>query len=406
MDNADIAVAKRRADLMSSDFGLPLEVIEVRAEVRAFAEKVLRPCSMELNTRVESRDAFPRQILQAMAEAGICAIPFPADVGGRGLTNPTLALVVALEEIGYFSAGIASALGDGQLILVGQTLNRASPDLRMRYLPLIVGGKIVCSFATSEPAASTDLSPDSMKTVATKVEGGWRINGRKRWITNAVAADIILVLCKTGERSQSMLLVETRNNGVTVYDPDLKMGNHPQLTSDVLFENSFAPDKNVVGAVDSGLRAALGALTAGRVGIGAIGVAMAQAAFDLACDHMERRSVFGKELARYQHWQFTFADHAIAIEQARLLYYKAAAMLDGGHLADVESAMAKVAGSRLAVDVARDAVQVCGAYGFVKQLSATGERRAVEAIYRDSKIGEIYEGANEVQKWIIARRIF
>src|SRR5579859_5000999 len=103
MENTDSAVAKRRADLMNSDFGLPQEIIEVRAEVRAFAEKVLRPCSMELNTRIESRDAFPRQILQAMAEAGIFTIPFPADVGGRGLANPILALVVALEEIAYFS---------------------------------------------------------------------------------------------------------------------------------------------------------------------------------------------------------------------------------------------------------------------------------------------------------------
>lgn len=397
---------RRRTDLLASDFALPEEVRAIRAEVRAFAERVLRPRAHALNTRPESRDSFPREIFDAMAAAGMFEIAFPKDVGGRGLDHPTLALLIALEEIGYYSAGIASALCDAQLILVGQTLDHAAQHLRENYLRKIVRGEIICSFATSEPQASTDLSPQSMQTVATKVDDGWRISGRKRWITNAIAADIILVLCRTAEDAQTLLLVETRDNGVTVGDPDLKMGNHPQLTSDVLFDNSFVPDANVVGQVGGGLRSALGALMLGRMGIGAIGVALAQSAFDQACDHMERRSVFGQQLARFQHWQFTFADHAIAIEQARSLYQKAGAMLDGGMTPDLEAAMAKVSGSRIAVDVARDAIQVCGAAGFVSQISATGELRGLETIYRDAKIGEIYEGANEIQKWIIARRIF
>jgi alkylation response protein AidB-like acyl-CoA dehydrogenase len=367
---------------------------------------VIKPRAHALNTTPESRTSFPRDIFDAMAEANIFGIPFPADVGGRGLKHPTLALLVALEEIGYFSSGIASALCDAQLILVGQTLDRAAPNLRGRYLPAIIRGEIVCAFATSEPGASTDLSPGAMQTVARKVDGGWSITGRKRWITNAIAADHILVLCKTDERAQTLLLVNTRDNHVTVSDPDLKMGNHPQLTSDVMFDGAFVPDDHVVGTVGSGLRAALGALMVGRMGIGAIGVAMAQAAFDIACDHMETRKVFGQELARFQHWQFTFAEHAISLESARALYQKAAVMLDAGGAPDIEAAMAKVTGSRLAVDVARDAIQVCGASGFMRRISGDNQEHALEAIYRDSKIGEIYEGANEIQKWIIARRIF
>lgn len=397
----------RRADQLWSDALLPEEVVEIRKEARRFSDEILRPRAHELNNTPESRDSFPREILAAMRHADLFSVPFATDVGGRGLKNPTLALLLLLEEIGYYSPGIASALYDAQIILVGHTLDQASPELRNKWLPRLIDGDIVGAFATSEPDASTDLSPGAMATVATKVDGGWRLDGRKRWITNAIAADIVLVLARTSEKAQTFFLVETAEPGVTVcQDPDLKMGNHPQLTSDIIFADCFVPDANVIGEESGGLRAALGALMLGRMGIGAIGVGMAQAAFDLACEHMSNRKVFGQELARFQHWQFTFADHAIELEQARSLYQKAGQMRDAGMNCEAEAAMAKVAGSRLAVDVARDAIQVCGARGFVRSIGATGELWSLESIYRDAKIGEIYEGANEIQKWIIARRIF
>ena len=154
------------------------------------------------------------------------------------------------------------------------------------------------------------------------------------------------------------------------------------------------------------MRAAVGALVLGRIGIGTVGVAMAQAAFDYATDYMSRRKVFGRELARFQHWQYRFAEHALQIESARNLYQKAALRFDREGSAEPEAPMAKIAGSRLAVDVARAAIQVCGAYGFVRHLSGPGEDYPLESIYRDAKIGEIYEGANEIQSWVIARRIF
>lgn len=396
----------RRADSVWSNILLSDEVRQVGQTARAFADEHLAPIAHDLNTLPERRDGFPAHVFSAMREAGLFGVPFDAGTGGLGLKNPTLATLAVLEELAYHSPGIASALYDAQVILVGQTLANAPEKLRQKWLPKIARGEIVGSFATSEPAASTDLSAKAMQTVATSTEGGWKLNGRKRWITNAVAADIIVVLARAAGDQQVLLLVEVRNGGVTVTDPDIKMGNHPQLTSDVVFEDCFVPAENVIGEPGTGLRAALGALMLGRIGIGAVGVGMAQAAFDFACDHMSRRSVFGQELARFQHWQFVFADHAIAIEQARSLYQKAGAIHDAGGNPEVEAAMAKVAGSRLAVDVARDAIQVCGASGFVRSLGATGEIRSLESIYRDAKIGEIYEGANEVQKWVIARRIF
>jgi alkylation response protein AidB-like acyl-CoA dehydrogenase len=180
----------------------------------------------------------------------------------------------------------------------------------------------------------------------------------------------------------------------------------PGVTADVTFENVFVPADHVCGAVGGGLRTALGALALGRMGIGAIGVAMAQAAFDYSTSYMSERKVFGRELASMQHWQYVFAEHAVGIEQARSLYQKAGYRYDVEGSAEIEGAMAKLTGSRLAVEVARDAIQICGAYGFVRELAGTGEEMPLESIYRDAKIGEIYEGANEVQKWVIARAIF
>lgn len=397
---------QRRANALYSDVFLPEETKAIRNEARAFADDVLAPMAYELNTAAERRDGFPRALFEQMGTAGLYTIPYPKDVGGRGLEFPTLATLTVAEELGYYSPGAASALYDGQAILCGKTLERAPEPLRSRWLPRLAKGELVGAFATSEPEASTDLSPAAMLTTATKVDGGWRIDGRKRWITNSVAADFILVLCRSSETAQTFLLVDMKQDGVTVGEPDLKMGNHAQLTADVVFEGAFAPDENVIGAPGQGLKSALAALTLGRMGIGAIGVGMAQAAFDQACAHMETRKVFGQELARFQHWQFTFADHAIALESARGLYQKAAFRFDKDGAADTEAAMAKVAGSRLAVDLARDAIQVCGAYGFARYVQGAQSGLPLEAIYRDAKIGEIYEGANEIQKWIIARKIF
>lgn len=396
---------RRRADSLYSDLFVPEETRRVREQVREFCEDVIRPVAHRLNTTPESRESFARAEFDAMAKAGLYKIPYPADVGGLGLEFPTLATATVLEELGYYSPSLASALYDGQAILVGKTLERAPAPIRDTFLPMLIRGEFVGCFATSEPNASTDLSVKSIETVATPVEGGWKVNGVKRWITNSPVGDWIVLLARTGD-SLTMLWADMHQPGVSVSAPDLKMGNHVQLTADIRFEDVFVPDAHVVGTVGGGLRTAITALVLGRMGIGAIGCAMAQAAFDFATDYMGLRKVFGQELARFQHWQFRFAEHALQIEMARNLYQKAAIRYDREGGADIEAAMAKIAGSRLACDVARDAIQVCGAYGFVKTLSGPGTHFPLESIYRDAKIGEIYEGANEIQNWVIARHIF
>ena len=392
----------RTSEQLADDLLLPAETIAVRAEAREFAERVLRPRAAELNYVTESSAVFPGGILIEMAEAGLYTIPFPTDVGGRGLQFPMLAAATVLEELAYFSPGIASALYDGQALLVGRTLDAAPPHIRGEFLPRLIRGEIVGSFATSEPEASTDLSAAAMRTTATTVSGGYRLNGHKRWITNSCAADIMAVLC-VADGGQAMLLVDMRSEGVVVHEPDLKMGNRLQLTSDVDFTDVFVPEQHVIAMPGRGLSAALRALSSGRIGVGAMGVGMGQCAFDHAVAHLRRREAFGTKLGSFQHWQFRFAEHVIALEAARSLYQKAARKADVHGSPEPEGAMAKVTGSRVAVDIARDAIQVHGGYGFVRELRADGAVNHLESIWRDSKVGEIYEGANEVQLWSIAR---
>ncbi len=396
----------RQADRLYDDIWLPDETIAVRAKVREFADSVLRPMAHALNNTPESVEKFPWSLVKQMGDAGLFRIPFAEADGGDGLEYPTLATMVMLEEIAYISSGVAAALIDVQLILFGHTLKHAHPAVKEKLFTDLCRGNIVGAFATSEPAASTDLSVRALRTEASKVPGGYRISGRKRWITNSPVARHMFVLCKM-DNAMSMFLIDMSAEGVRVGEPDKKMGNHCQLTADVFFDDVLVPEEHLVGEPGRGLRAALTSLTLGRVGIGACGVGMAQAAFDFATSYMQKRHIFGKTIAQFQYWQFKFADYAVQLENARNLYVKAA-LVEDRERPNVQSmcSMAKLIGSALAGDVARDAIQVCGGYGFVKELAATGEQFPLEAIYRDSKIGEIYEGANEIQRMVIARSIF
>ena len=320
------------------------------------------------------------------------------------MERPASATAAAIEELAYRSNSVA-AIYDVHCVLAGTALNQGSADQRKQWLGPLIRGEIIGAFATSEPGSSSDLSPQSVQTVGTRTATGWRLQGHKRWITNAPVADVILVLARTGERL-SMFIVPATAQGVAVGRADRKLGNKGQLTADVLLNNVDLPDSALLGAEGSGLKIALSMLTYGRIAIAAAGVGMAQAAFDHMTDRLCTREAFGEKLGRLQHWQFLMADRAIELEAARSLYIKAALRMDqGSAVPEPEAAMAKVAGTSLAVDISRDAVQLFGGIGFTQELGADGTTSPVEALYRDSKVTEIYEGANEIQKWIIARQL-
>lgn len=387
-------------DLMS-----PQELLDVRAEVRAFAEAEVAPLARQIGEGPESVENFPWGLFRKMGEAGLFRIPFAREVGGRGLSHPAAATAAVIEELSYFSSSVG-AIYDVHCILAGHALVQGSDFLKDKYLRPLLSGEIVGSFATTEPDASTDLSTSSMVTDAVQVEGGWRVSGHKRWISNSPVAGFVVVLCREGGR-MTELVIDLDAEGVRVGKPDRKLGNHGQLTADVYFDNVFVPESNLLGISGGGLRVALQTLTYGRIGIAAAGVGMAQSLFDHVVDRMKTRRLFGKTIAEMQHWQFRIAERATEIENARNLYLKAALRKDAGTaFPEPEAAMAKYYATNLAGDFAREAVQVFGGYGFMKELSHDGSHYHVGEIYRDVKISEIYEGANEIQKWIIARQIF
>jgi alkylation response protein AidB-like acyl-CoA dehydrogenase len=399
------ATPERMADRLHRDLLFDAETEAVRAEVRSFADRYVAPRAQEIATTEESVDAFPGDVFAAMARARLFAIPFAADDGGRGLDRPVCATAVAIEELAYHSSSIG-AIYDVHCILAGHALAFGSRGMRDRWLAPLIAGEAIGAFATTEPGASSDLSARAVRTVARPDADGYRLDGRKRFITNAPIADVIVVLASVDGRL-TLFAVDAQAAGVRIGAPDRKLGNRGQLTADVVLDAVFVRAADRIGEVGDGLRSALATLTYGRVGIAASAVGMAQAAFDRTVAHLSDRRAFGRRLAEFQHWQFRMADHAIRLENARNLYAKAARLMDDGvAFPEPEASMAKAYATELAVDLARDAIQAMGGYGFLREVAADGTSFRVEEIYRDAKIAEIYEGTNEIQRLITARAIF
>ncbi|MCX2711292.1 acyl-CoA dehydrogenase family protein [Mycolicibacterium sp. J2] len=391
---------------MTHDVWLPDEIVALRAEARESVRRSVVPHARDIGQREESVDSFPWQAFRGLADDGMFAVPFGPKFG-RGLQHPMLGTCTVAEEIAYHSSSLAGVY-DGQCILVPQTLTFATDELQARLIPELISGRVAFAFATTEPETSSDLTATRLGTVAEETAGGFVVNGRKRWITNSVAAGWVSVLVRAGSHADraTMLLVDLSSPGVRIGTPDLKMGHRGQITADIEFTDVFVPYENLLGAAGGGMSVALSALVRGRIGIGAAGVGVAQAALDLAVERLRTREVFGAPLGAMQHWQFTMAQRATEIECARTLYQKAATLVDrGDRTAEPEAAMAKAYGTRLANDLVREAIQIYGALGFARRVGETGESVRLEEMYRDAKILEIFEGANELQQWIIARRL-
>jgi len=392
-------------DILYHDMIFPEETLNIRKKAREFAIKEIAPVAHEIAHIEEERENFPSPVFNKLAKNKFFKIPFPKEAGGLGLKYPVCGTVVTIEELAYISDSIA-AIYDVHCILAGHALMYGSEFIKEQYLrPMTTGEKIGC-FATTEPTASTDLSTRSLKTKATKKGNKYIVNGQKRFITNAPVADFVTALVNM-EGQLTMLVIELKSKGCKVGQPDKKLGNRGQLTADIYFNDVEVPLENAIKQEGKGLHVALGTLTYGRVGIGASGVGMAQAAFDESVEYMKKREAFGKKIGQFQYWQFRLAERAIQIENARNLYAKAAMRMDEGvEFPEPEAAGAKYYGTEIAGDMARDAIQIFGGYGFMRRLGHDQTTYKVETIYRDSKVAEIYEGTNEIQKLIIARTIF
>lgn len=287
-----------------------------------------------------------------------------------------------------------------------ESLSFGSEYIRTKYLKPILECSSIGAFAMTEPQSGSDVRTDSLITKGIKRGKKYVISGQKRYITNAGVADYVSTLVNIGGRP-CMLVIDLNSEGCSVSEPDKKLGNRGELTYDIYFNNVEVPEENLIGREGDGLKVCVGALMYGRTGIGASGVGMAQSAFDECVGFMDKRRAFGKKISQFQHWQFLMAERAIEIENARNLYVKSALSIDRGNKFPVlESSGAKFYGSKVSVDMARDAVQIFGGLGLMVELGHDRSNYKVEEIYRDSKVGEIYEGSNEIHKMLIAREIF
>jgi butyryl-CoA dehydrogenase/short/branched chain acyl-CoA dehydrogenase len=365
----------------------------LRASVRAWAESRLRP-------RVRAMDEaahFDAELLAELFAQGWMAITVPLECGGAGGSFFDAVLVV--EELSRVDPA-AAVIVDVQNTLVANALARwGTPEQRTRVLPLLATGT-VGAYALSEAAAGSDAF--ALQTRATATTGGYRLQGRKQWITNAAEAGLFIVFAnadpEAGYRGITAFLLERDAAGFRIGHKEDKLGIRASSTCELLLEDCFVPAGNLLGELGRGYKIAIETLNEGRIGIAAQMLGLAQGAFDAALGYASERRQFGRPIAGFQAVQFQLARMAAEIEAARLLTYNAARLKDAGDPFLKEAAMAKLLASETAQRIATQAVDLYGGNGFVKDYP-------VEKFYRDAKIGAIYEGTSNLQLQTIAKAL-
>ena len=376
--------------------GSPLTVLAedeqlLRDSVLEFADQRVRPLVREMDEHAK----MPRDLIDELFGLGVMGIEIPEAFGGAGARF--FHSVLAVEALSQVDPSIG-LLVDVQNTLVANALIRwGSEDVKQRYLPALAS-KTVGAYALSESGSGSDAF--ALTTRGTAGDGGFTLNGRKLWITNAVEADLFIVFAnvkpEAGYRGITAFLVERGAPGFTVGKKEDKLGIRASSTCELLFEDCFVTADSVLGEVGKGYKVAMETLNEGRIGIGAQMIGLAQGALGHAVAYTKERKQFGKALAEFQAVQFQLAQGAAELQAARLLVYNAARLRDAGRPFLLEAAMCKLYSSQVAERVTSLAVQLYGGYGYVKDYP-------VEKLYRDAKIGQIYEGTSNMQLQTIAK---
>jgi short/branched chain acyl-CoA dehydrogenase len=372
------------------DFDLTDEQQDIRRLVRDFAEGEVAPVAEELD-RTKS---FPYEIVAKLGELGLMGIPYPQDYGGGGADN--LSYAIAIEELARVDSSVAITVAAHTSLGTWPVYAFGSDAQREEWLPKLCTGERLSAFGLTEPEAGSDAG--NTRTRATLEDGHWKINGAKQFITNS-GTDItafVTITARTGDDEISNILVPNGTPGYEIGEPYRKMGWNASDTRPLSFEDCRVPEENLVGPRGQGFKQFLQALDGGRIGVSAMGVGLAQGAFDESLRYAKERVAFGQPIAKYQAIQTKLADMATEIEAARLLTYKAAREKDAGRPYGLTAAKAKLKTGRLAVKAAEEAVQIHGGYGYI-------EEYPVCRFYRDAKVLTIGEGTDEVQQMVIAR---
>ena len=386
--------ASERVTVESMDFRLSDEQELLRRTVREFAEAEIRPHVMEW----DEAQAFSMDLVPKLAALGLTGIQFPEEYGGAGMSG--VDYCICIEEIARVCPAVALSVAAHNGLCTSHIALFGNAAQKQQYLPRLVRGEVLGAWGLTEAGAGSDAA--GMRTTARRQGQCWMINGAKTFITHGRIGGVMVVIAVTdrakGNRGISAFVVERGTPGMSPGKKENKLGMRASDTSEVIFQDCRIPDTQLLGEEGQGFINTLQVLDAGRIGIAALSVGLAQGAYEAAREYAKERRQFSQPIAAFQAIQWKLADTATRIEAARLLTYRAADLKDRGIRMTREASMAKLYASEMAVKAADDCVQIHGGYGFVKDYPA-------EKYFRDVKLLTIGEGTSEIQRLVIARQL-
>ncbi|MFN8310866.1 MAG: acyl-CoA dehydrogenase family protein [Chitinophagales bacterium] len=364
---------------------------------RDFAEKEIRPNVMNW----DESQYFPKELFHKMGELGLMGVYIPQEYGGSGFGY--FEYVTGIVEITKVCSSIGLSMAAHNSLCTGHIYYHGTKEQKEKYLPLLASGKWVGAWGLTEPNTGSDAM--RMKCTAKKVDGGWILNGTKCWITHGISSDVVVAIIRTGElldtKGMTAFIIERGTPGLKAGKKENKLGMRASETAEVIFEDCFVPDANVVGgekAIGQGFQQAMQILDGGRISIAALGLGIAIGSYEASVKYAKERQQFGQPIANFQAIGFKLADMATKIEAGELLTMQAAYLKNEKKKVTRESAIAKYYTSEIAVEISTDAIQIHGGYGYTKDFP-------VEKFFRDSKLCTIGEGTSEIQKLVISREI-
>jgi isovaleryl-CoA dehydrogenase len=376
------------------DFGLPESALMIRDAAARFADEQIAP----LAVKVDAQDWFPRDLWPAMGALGLHGITVEEEWGGLGLGY--LDHVIAVEEVSRASASVGLSYGAHSNLCVNQIRRWGTDAQKAKYLPGLISGEHVGSLAMSEAGAGSDVV--SMKLKADSVQGGFLLNGTKFWITNAAYADTLVVYAKTAPEAASRgitaFLIEKDMPGFSIGQKIDKMGMRGSPTAELVFDDCFVPEENVMGPLHGGVGVLMSGLDYERVVLAGIPLGLMQACLDTVIPYVRERKQFGKPVGAFQLMQAKVADMMVALQSARAYTYAVARAADAGQTTRFDAAGVILMASENAVRVANEAVQALGGAGYTKDWP-------VERYYRDAKLLDIGAGTNEIRRMLIGREL-
>jgi butyryl-CoA dehydrogenase len=376
------------------DFTLTSEQKLFQKTIHEFCEKEIKP----LAKKIDQEEYFSWELYKKMGKMGFMGMTVPKKYGGSGIDR--VSYMIALEEISRVCGSTGITVEAHNSLGVGHIFEKGTEAQRKKYLPNLLNGKAIAAWALTEPNAGSDAA--SLQTTAVLDGDEWVLNGTKQFITSGDIAEVATVMAKTdktkGAKGISAFIVEKDTPGFKAGQLEDKLGLRGSRTAELILEDCRVPKENLLGEKDMGFVGAMNILDRGRTAIGAMSVGIARAALEESIEYAKQRQQFGKPIGKNQAIQWMVADMATEIDAARLLVYRAAYLEDKNVPFSIEASMAKLFGSEIAMRATRNAIQIHGGYGYMRD-------RPLERFYRDVKLCQIGEGTSEVQRMIIAKRL-